>query len=68
MAQMQSAKPARKISVGAAVGALVTIIVWLIESIGHTTVPAYIAVALSTLLSFVVSYLVPPSPNDQVVS
>lgn len=68
MAQMQSAKPARKVSVGAAVGALVTIAVWVIEAAGHTTVPAYVAVALSTLLTFIVSYLIPPSDSDQVVS
>lgn len=68
MAQMQSAKPARKVSAGAAVGALVTIGVWVIETAGHTTVPAYVAVALSTLLAFVVSYLIPPSDSDGVVS
>ena len=68
MAQMQSAKPARKVSAGAAVGALVTIVVWIVELAGHTTVPAYVAVALSTLLAFIVSYLIPPADNDQVVS
>jgi flagellar biosynthesis protein FliR len=68
MAQMQSLKPARKVSVGAAVGALVTLVVWVIEAAGHTTVPAYVAVALSTLLTFIISYLVPPSDGDQIVS
>ena len=68
MAQMASAKPARKVSVGALVGAVVTLLVWLIETIGKITVPAYIAVALSTLLTFIISYLIPPADSDQVVS
>ena len=68
MAQMATAKPIRKISYGALVGAVVTLVVWLIETLGKITVPAYIAVALSTILTFVISYLIPPSDADQVVS
>ncbi len=68
MAQMASAKPIRKISYGALVGAVVTLVVWLIETLGKVTVPAYIAVALSTILTFVIAYLIPPSDADQVVS
>jgi hypothetical protein len=55
MAQMQSLKPARKVWAGAAVGALVTIIVWLIETIGKITIPAGVVVAMNTVLAFIVS-------------
>ena len=68
MAKMQSLKPAQKILAGGLAGAVATIIVWLIESIGKTTVPGAVAVAISTVLSFITAYLVPPSADDQVVS
>jgi hypothetical protein len=67
MAQMQSLKPARKVSVAAAVAGLTSLIIWLL-SLGKTTVPGYVAVALQTVLTFGAGWLVPPSENDQVVS
>ncbi len=68
MAKMQSLKPARKVWVGSLVGAATTIVIWLIESIGKITVPGAVAVAISTLLSGIISYIVPPADADQVVS
>jgi hypothetical protein len=68
MASMQSLKPARKVWIGSLVGATTTLVLWLVETIGKTTVPSTIAVSISTILSFVVSYLVPPSDNDGVVT
>ena len=68
MAKMQSLKPARKVWVGSLVGAATTLIIWLIETIGKITVPGAVAVAISTLLSGVISYMVPPADIDQVVS
>src|SRR5262249_13908080 len=68
MAQMQSAKPARKVWVGSLVGATITIVIWIIESVGNTKVPSTIAVAMSTLLTGIVSYLVPPADTDQVTT
>jgi hypothetical protein len=67
MASMSSLAPARKVWVGAAVGALVTIIVWLIETIGKITIPAGVVVAFNTVITFIVSYLIPPAEDDQVV-
>jgi CBS-domain-containing membrane protein len=68
MASMQSLKPLRKVWVGSVVGATATLVVALIEAIGNTKISGTIAVSISTVLSFVVSCLVPPSGNDQVVS
>ena len=68
MAQMQSAKPARKVWVGSLVGATVTIVVWIIETAANTKVPSTIAVAISTLLTGIVSYLVPPADTDGVTT
>ncbi len=67
MANMVSAKPARKVWVGGLVGATTTIVIYLIESIGNTKVPGAVAVAVSTLLTAIISYFVPPAAADQVV-
>jgi hypothetical protein len=66
--KMQSLKPARKVWVGGSVGAATTILIWAIETIGNTKIPGTVAVAMSTVLTAIVSYLVPPSENDQVVA
>jgi len=68
MASMQTLKPARKVWVGSVVGAATTLVIAIIEAIGNTKVSGTIAVSISTLLTFLISYLVPPSPADQVVS
>jgi len=67
MASMQSAKPARKVWVGGLVGATTAIVVYLIEQIGKTQLPSLITLSISTILTAVVSYLVPPAEADQVV-
>lgn len=66
MAKMASAAPARKVWVGSLVGAATAIIIWIIESIGPK-VPGGIAVAISTLLTGIISYIVPPAESDQIV-
>lgn len=66
MAKMASAAPARKVWVGSLVGAATAIVVWIIESIGPK-VPGAIAVSISTLLTGIISYIVPPADSDQVV-
>ena len=66
MAKMASAAPARKVWFGSLVGALTAILVWIIESIG-LKVPSGIAVAISTLLTGIASYLMPPADTDQIV-
>jgi len=64
---MQSAIPARKVLVGGLAGAITAILVWVLRVAHVTEVPGEISAAISTVLTFIVSYLVPPSPNDQVV-
>ena len=66
MAQMQSAKPARKVWVALLPAAVTTIVVWAL-SLGKIIVPGAVAVAISSVLSFIVSYLVPPADADGVV-
>ena len=51
--------PNRKVSAGAAAGATATLIILLLESLTPIKVDASTAVAISTLLVFVLQYWVP---------
>jgi hypothetical protein len=68
MAKMQSLKPARKVSVAALVGAGTTLTLWIIETAANVKIPSYIGTSIMTVVAFVVSYFVPPSADDQVIS
>lgn len=65
MAQQSSAAPIRKVTVGLLTGAVTTIIVWVL-SLAKVEVPAIVASAITAVLTFVVSYIVPPADTDQV--
>jgi hypothetical protein len=49
----------RKVAVGAAVGGLVSVIVWAVQTFAGIEVSAEAAVGLSTALTFIASYFVP---------
>jgi uncharacterized membrane protein len=66
MARMTSSVPAQKVTAGAIAGALVTIAIWLSKTYGHVDIPSEVAAAITTVLTFIVSYIVPPSERDQV--
>ncbi|WP_018687034.1 hypothetical protein [Actinokineospora enzanensis] len=50
--------PTRKVGAGAAVGAITVVLVWIAGSLG-VEIPADVAAAVTVLLSFAASYLVP---------
>lgn len=57
-------KPDRKVTAGALAGALVVILVWLLQALKPgLTVSAEVALALNTVLVFVVQYFVPNAPD-----
>jgi putative flippase GtrA len=62
---MQTNVPSQKVTVGVLSGAITTIAIWALKSV--VVVPGEVAAAITTVLSFVVSYLVPPAARDQVV-
>ena len=68
-AKMQSAAPARKVWIGAIAGAATTLIVWILnlEAILDGQIPAEIAATILTLVSFTISYLVPPAKDDNII-
>lgn len=54
-----SAKPIRKVVVGAAAGAFMVIVAWASKQFAGVEIPAEVALAGSTVLVFIVQYMVP---------
>jgi hypothetical protein len=52
------ARPENKVSIGAGVGGLSTVIAWAIGAYTNTTIPAEVGIAGASFLTFVVQYLV----------
>ena len=52
-------KPDRKVQVGAGMGGLAAVIAYSIQAYTGEVIPAEVAIAGSTFLSFVVQYFVP---------
>jgi hypothetical protein len=67
--KQKSSTPTRKVGVGGLVGAVITVAVFIWNS-NQTTpdrkIPADIATALTTVLTFVAAYLVSPSSADDI--
>lgn len=51
--------PDRKVSVGLLSGALMSILAWVVSEFTSVTIPPEIAVAGSTVIGFVLSYMIP---------
>lgn len=66
MPRTQTNMPVRKVTIGALAGAMSVMIIWVLKTNG-TEVPGEVASAFTTILTFVVGYVVPPSEFDQVV-
>lgn len=56
--------PMRKVGVGLAVGSGIAILVWAAKTFGGVDVPADIALAGNTVITFIVQYLVPNASED----
>ncbi len=52
-----------KIIAGAIAGAVTTILVWVAQSFGHTTIPPEVAAAITTLITVITGYMVPNSDS-----
>ena len=69
MAKMQSAAPARKVWVGAVASATAGLLAFIInKATGEQTITAEVTAMIITLVSFLVSYFVPPAKDDQVIA
>lgn len=68
MAEQISAAPTRKVMVGGITGALSIIVIWIIQESAKIDIPAEVSSAFTTLITFLVGYLVPPASDDQVTN
>lgn len=55
--------PTAKVTAGALAGALTAIIVWGVRQWAKVDMPPEVAVAVSTVFTFVVSYMTPDAPK-----
>lgn len=68
MANLSAAVPTRKVAAGALAGAVITVMVWLLKVIWNVQVPADVTTALSTVLTFAMSYITPSADRDLVAA
>ena len=66
MARSVSAAPVRKVTAGGLAGALSIAVVWLLKQFANVDTPPVVATAFTTILSFLVSYIVPPAEGEVV--
>lgn len=66
---MKTNIPTRKVGVGGAVGALVSVVLLLVNqyALPHNPIPAEAGALLTTVLTFAASYFTPPSEQDTPV-
>lgn len=69
--KMKAAAPVRKVTAGALGGALVTVLVWYLNTFvlePDKQITGEVAAALTTIVTFLVGYFVPPSAKDEIVA
>ncbi|MHB8815837.1 MAG: hypothetical protein ACYDAE_21605 [Steroidobacteraceae bacterium] len=64
--QQFSKVPTNKLAASGIAGSVTAIVVWAVKQWGSVDVPADIAVAISTVISFVAGYFTPPATRDFV--
>jgi putative flippase GtrA len=62
-----TAAPIRKVAAGGLGGAVATIVLWALAQFANIHPDPTIAAAITTVISFLVAYIVPPSANDAPV-
>lgn len=65
--RMNSNRPVRKVTASALAGAIVQLLLWLNGQMGGPAIPPEVQGALTILVSFIVAYMVPPAPSEQVI-
>jgi putative flippase GtrA len=63
-----TSRPRRKVIAGGLGGSLVIVFVWLLKMFAKTEIPAEVSAALTTIVSFVISYITPPDSNETSVA
>jgi hypothetical protein len=63
-----TAAPVRKVTAGGIGGAVATLALWALAQYANFHPQPEVAAAITTVISFIVAYLVPPSANDAPVA
>jgi len=66
MATTETGAPTTKVMGGTIGAALATLLIWALTSLGHLTVDESVKVALTTVITFVCGYVIPPAPGDKI--
>ncbi len=61
----QTAKPTNKVAAGALAGGIVAVLMWITKTFSGVEVSPDAAVGLSTIITFMVQYLVPNATGTQ---
>lgn len=67
MARMITNRPACKVTASSVGSAISVLAVWALAELAKVEVPAGVESAFVLLVTFLVGYYVPPSPQDQVI-
>lgn len=67
--KQQEVAPTRKVIASGVAGSITTILIFVLNTyLLNKPLPAEIAAAVDTLITFLVGYLVPPAVRDQITS
>ena len=64
--RQETGAPTAKVMGGTIGAAVATLIIWALSSLGHLTIDESVKVALTTVITFVCGYMIPPSPGDKL--
>lgn len=59
--------PNRKVNVGLLAGAVMTVLAWISKTYANIEIPAEVALAGSTIIVFILQYMVPEPPDADVL-
>ena len=68
MPSMSTKAPHQKVVAGALAGAVTTIAIWALKTWGKVEVTPEVGSSITVVLTFIVSYLTPPSDRDTLVA
>ena len=68
--RMKRSAPAQKVTAGVIGGAITTVLVFVLNTtvLKGSPLPPHVVAAITTIITFAVSYITPPSPKDEVIT
>jgi putative flippase GtrA len=64
----RTAAPVRKVAASGIGGAIATLVLWALAQFANFHPEPEVAAAITTVITFLVGYFTPPSPNDAPVA